>query len=209
MFTGIIKTTGTVKDVRPHGDGRSFRVDAGAGFSVETGASIAVDGVCLTAENPDSEFTAAVSSETLKQTTLKDLKKGDRVNIEPSLRVGDEIGGHFVSGHVDDTALIKKIHRRGDYYDLTVSFPARLNRFIAKKGSVALNGISLTVNEVSEGALSVKIVPHTYENTTLVRKKRGDRMNIEVDVFARYVHNLNRGIEKKTLTRADLKAAGF
>ncbi len=209
MFTGIIKTTGTVKDVRPHGDGRRFRIDAGADFSVETGASIAVDGVCLTAENPASEFSAAASSETIRQTTLKDLKKGDRVNIEPSLRVGDEIGGHFVSGHVDDTVQIKNISRRGDFYDLTVSFPVRLNRFIAKKGSVALDGISLTVNEVSEGELSVKIVPHTYENTTLVRKNRGDRMNIEVDIFARYVHNLNRDSGKKSLTRSDLKAAGF
>ncbi|MFP4686810.1 MAG: riboflavin synthase [bacterium] len=209
MFTGIVKTTGVISSIKPHGEGRRFKIDCGGEFNIETGASVAVDGVCLTAETSGDSLLAAVSSETLQRSTLSERRKGEPVNIEPALRVGDQLGGHFVSGHVDAVATIRRLQGRSDYYDLEISFPPQLNKFVAVKGSVALDGISLTVNRVDSGKLGVKIVPHTYQNTTLRQKRAGDRMNMEVDIFARYVHNLTVSPETDGLSRERLKAAGF
>ncbi len=155
---------------------------------VSSGASIAVSGVCLTAtEIKKNCFFTDVSAETLRKTIIKDWRVGERVNIEPSLRLGDELGGHFVFGHVDGTAEIMNIKEEGQSYMIKVKAPRTLMPYIAQKGSVALDGISLTVNEVGSDYFTVNIIPQTWAKTTIGMKKAGDLLNIEIDMLARYV----------------------
>jgi riboflavin synthase len=195
MFTGLITDIGTVAALEPRGD---LRVRMRTGYdpaSIELGASIACDGCCLTVVDRGAEggagwFAVDVSAESLDKTRLGDWREGTRVNLERSLRLGDEMGGHIVSGHVDGTARLVGLAAEGDSLRLTFEAPEALARFVAPKGSVALNGTSLTVNEVEGARFGVNLIPHTREVTTWGQAAEGDRVNLEIDMLARYVARL-------------------
>jgi riboflavin synthase len=192
MFTGLITDVG---EVVARSEGVFTLRTAYKLKPDETGLSICCDGVCLTATaikplSDGAEFTVDVSNETLAKTTLDSWKPGKRVNLERSLRVGDELGGHIVSGHVDGVARIVAITPDGDSKRFLFEAPEHLSRYIAPKGSVALDGTSLTVNEVSEARFGVNLIPHSLTVTTWGAKTPGDLVNLEVDVFARYVARL-------------------
>ncbi len=193
MFTGIINDLGEVVTR----DGGRFAIRCGyAAESIALGASIACDGACLTAVavTPEagggSVFAVDVSNETLTKTTLDEWQPGRRINLERALRAGEELGGHLVAGHVDGVGRIVDMRTDGDSRRFTVEAPAELARYIASKGSVALDGISLTVNEVAQTRFGINIIPHTLTHTTLGARKPGDRVNLEVDLIARYVARL-------------------
>ena len=189
MFTGIITDIGTV--VARAGGRFTIRSAYPAG-GIAIGASICHDGCCLTAtsvraDGAGSIYTLDVSNETLSKTTLGAWGAGTAVNLERALKAGDELGGHIVSGHVDGVAEIVSIRTDGDSRRFTIAAPGALARYIAEKGSVALDGASLTVNEVEGNRFGINLIPHTLTATTWGRKKPGDRVNLEIDPLARYV----------------------
>ena len=188
MFTGLIQDIGTIRSIEKDGDWRIV-IQTGLDMAREAiGASIACAGCCLTVvEKGDDWFAVDVSQESLSKTVIGDWDVGVHVNLEPSLRVGDEIGGHIVSGHVDGVAELLRVTPEQDSYRLSIRVPAELAGFIASKGSVALDGVSLTVNDLDENVFEVNIIPHTWEKTTLSERKVGDFMNLEIDMLARYV----------------------
>ena len=193
MFTGIITDIGIVRMVQMRGD---MRARIGCGYDMaggDMGASIACDGVCLTVvAKGDDWFEVDISAETLSKTSIgsNGWAVGQRLNLERALRVGDELGGHIVSGHVDGVARIVAASRDGDSLRLTFEAPAALARFVAPKGSVALNGTSLTVNEVDGNRFGINLIPHTQEVTTWGDAAEGDAVNLEIDTLARYVARL-------------------
>ena len=192
MFTGIITDLGEVVSI----DGGQYTLRSGyEAASIPVGASIGCDGCCLTATSIKTAgsgcvFKVDVSNETKSKTTLGDWRNGTRVNLERALRAGDELGGHVVSGHIDAVARITDIVPDGDSRRFTFEAPEHLALYIAPKGSVALDGISLTVNEVAGSRFGINVIPHTLTVTTWQSKKPGDRVNLEVDLFARYVARL-------------------
>ena len=192
MFTGLITDVGEVVAL----SGGAFTIQSAYPLkSSDVGVSICCDGVCLTATAIETSakgarFTVDVSNETLSKTTLGRWDKGRRINLERSLRAGDELGGHIVSGHVDGTARIVEIRQDGESRRFVLEVPAPLAQFIAPKGSVALDGTSLTVNEVDGNRFGVNLIPHSLSVTTWGTKSVGDAVNIEVDMFARYVARL-------------------
>jgi riboflavin synthase len=191
MFTGIITDIGKVASLTQAGDLRA-RITTGYDTSrIDMGASIASDGVCLTvvALGPDW-YEVQVSAETVSKTNLGDWTVGRRVNLERALRVGDELGGHIVSGHVDGLAVVVDLRDEGDSTRIRLRAPDHLAGFIAPKGSVALNGTSLTVNEVEGAEFGINLIPHTKLVTTWGDTKLGDRINLEIDTLARYVARL-------------------
>jgi len=193
VFTGIIQDVGTVRGVTPRGGDTEFvfAVDRLPLAGVRPGDSIAVNGVCLTATRVGAdEFAADVSRETLAVTTLAELASGTRVNLEPALRAGDALGGHLVSGHVDGVAEVLAIEPDARSVRVTIGVPRQLARYIARKGSVAVDGVSLTVNGVDGEVFDVNLVPHTQSVTTLGAWAPGRRVNLEVDQVARYVERL-------------------
>lgn len=191
MFTGIITDIGTVTELEQQGDLRA-RIKTGYDTnSIDMGASIASDGVCLTviALGPDW-YDVQISAETVAMSNLDGWTVGKRVNLERALRVGDELGGHIVSGHVDGVAEVIAMVDDGDSTRVTLRAPDALARFVASKGSVALNGTSLTVNEVDGSEFGINFIPHTKEMTTWGDVSVGDRVNLEIDTLARYVARL-------------------
>ena len=192
MFTGIIEGYGRLIGKRMSGGGLVFELEAG--FEItdpKEGESIAVNGVCLTAYGISGRrFTADVSQESLTRTRLGDIHVGDRVNLERALCLSGRLGGHIVSGHVDCVATLKSRKAAGQYTLLSFSLPKEQSRYIVEKGSVAIDGISLTVNSCSPGGFSVSIIPHTLKMTTLNTLKVGGMVNIEVDVIGKYVEKL-------------------
>lgn len=194
MFTGIITDKGTVLAVEKRGDMRARIGTAYKAAGIDIGASIACDGVCLTVvakgNAPQSWFEVDISAETLSKTNLGLWAAGRLVNLERALKVGDELGGHIVSGHVDGLAEIVALHAEGDSTRFTFRAPAALAGYIASKGSVALNGTSLTVNEVAGTNFGVNIIPHTKAVTTWGTAAVGDKVNLEIDTLARYVARL-------------------
>lgn len=196
MFTGIIQTVGRLARLEPRGGDVRLHVDtADLDLSdVQLGDSIAVSGVCLTAVTLDTRgFSADVSNETLSLTTLGQLKAGDPVNLEKALRLADRLGGHLVSGHVDGVGKVIAITPDGRSQRWTFEVPASISRYIAAKGSVCIDGTSLTVNEVNGQRFGVNLIPHTVEHTAFHARRAGDPVNIEVDVIARYVERLIGG----------------
>ncbi len=189
MFTGLVQDIGTVRSIENRGVDLRLEIETCVDLKkVSSGASIAVSGVCLTAtEIKKNCFFTDVSTETLRKTIIKNWQIGERVNIEPSLRLGDELGGHFVFGHVDDVAEIMHIREEGESRMIQVKAPRTLMPYVAPKGSLALDGISLTVNEVGGDYFTVNIIPQTWAKTTIGMKKAGDKLNIEIDMLARYV----------------------
>ncbi|MCB2215083.1 riboflavin synthase [Desulfofustis glycolicus] len=192
MFTGIIQGTGTIISRRSVGGGQSCEIETSFVFSdPEEGESVAVNGVCLTAYRIGSRrFTADVSPESLARTTLGELAVGRQVNLERALRLTDRLGGHLVSGHVDCVGRLASLQHQGDFTILSFSVPREVDRYIIEKGSVAVDGISLTVNDCSPGRFSVSIIPHTLQATTLGRLRNGGAVNIEVDIIGKYVEKL-------------------
>lgn len=192
MFTGIIQDIGTVTNIVKNGDWRiTVKVNALPLVGTAIGASISCSGACMTvvAKTADS-FDIQVSAESLAKTTIKNWATGTRVNLEPALRMGDELGGHLVSGHVDGVIRVTARAADGDSVRLQFSMPPELARFIAPKGSVVIDGTSLTVNEVDKDAFGVNIIPHTQHATTLGTLREGDAVNIEADLIARYLDRL-------------------
>lgn len=187
MFTGLIQATArlTHTDARPFG--RELRFGHPLG-ELDIGESISVSGACVTViASDETSFSAELTSETLARTTLGELGAGDRVNLERSLRVGDRLGGHWVTGHVDAATRILAVQSQGDAVKVRVALPAELARFVAPKGSVALDGVSLTVNAVGADWFELMLIPHTAKVTTLGALDVGARLNVEVDLLARYV----------------------
>jgi riboflavin synthase len=191
MFTGIITDIGTIMHIEKRGDTRFTIETAYPTATIDIGASIACNGCCLTViEKGNNSFVMEVSAESLSKTTLGDWRESTRINLERSLKLGDEMGGHIVSGHVDGIATITSIKQDGDSKRFIFEVSEAIAKFIAHKGSVALDGTSLTVNEVNGNTFGVNIIPHTQAVTTWGHAREGDRLNIEIDMLARYVARL-------------------
>ena len=220
MFTGIIEGLGKIRSI--HSTGRGQRLAIEADFSLDQtkiGDSIAVNGACLTAVEIDGKrFAADVSPETLQVTTFNKVKVGDPVNLERSLRLSDRIDGHLVAGHIDGTGVIRQSDSSGNAIIITIAAAESLARYMIVKGSVAVDGISLTINNCDSGSFSVSVIPHTAKLTTMGYKGRGDRVNIEVDMIGKYVERFIKGempeskkttAERSALDRDYLIKTGF
>jgi riboflavin synthase len=192
MFTGIIECTGTIHRVRQQGSSLELLIEPGIpDFQVDNGASVAIDGTCLTLEQwigRSMKFSAV--AETLKKTTLHGARPGQRVNCERAAKLGSRLDGHLVYGHVDGTGTIVHDEKLNGSTLRTVSVPDSLSSFMAEKGSVAIDGISLTIAKSDTKSITVSIIPHTFNVTTLSDKKKGDAVNIECDIIARYLQRL-------------------
>ena len=191
MFTGIITDLGSVQAILKRGDTR-FQINTSYDTnSIALGASISCSGTCLTVvEKGKNWFATDVSGETLSKTTLGCWCEGTPVNLERSLKLSEELGGHFVAGHVDGVGVITSIDQEGDSFKFEFSFPEDLTRFIARKGSITVNGVSLTVNEITNNTFVVNIIPHTQNVTTFGTSRIDDRVNLEIDLLSRYVARL-------------------
>lgn len=188
VFTGIVTDLGTVRSLRDEGDRRLEIGLGGPAPDLAVGASIACSGVCLTVvEHGPDWFAVTVSGETLSRTTIGGWQVGTPVNLERSARLGDELGGHLVSGHVDGIGTLVSLRAEGGSWRMVFAVPRPLHRFIAEKGSIAIDGVSLTVNEVDGEHFGVNIIPHTWTVTTLGRLPVGGKANVEIDLLARYV----------------------
>ncbi len=216
MFTGIIEAVGTLAELRRQGDDMALIVHAPhLDFSdVKLGDSIATNGVCLTVMAlGDKSYTADVSLETLSRTGFATARVGDRVNLEKALMPTSRLGGHLVSGHVDGVGEVKSVSSSGRAIEYWIKAPGELSRYIAEKGSIAVDGISLTVNAVQGDLFRLTIVPHTAQETTITSWKPGHKVNLEVDQIARYLERLMMGKSQEssasTLTMETLAKAGF
>ena len=210
MFTGIIEGLGTIKRLSMKGTDAVLEIEAGIEMAdVRLGDSIAVNGACLTVTAKNQNiFHADVSAETLDKTNLKQMHPGSKVNLEKSLRVGGYLGGHFVLGHVDGTGRILSKTQKSGSVIFAIQTDEALARYIVEKGSVAIDGISLTINKVENGRFYANIIPHTAEKTTLLVKKEGDLVNIETDILGKYVEKMlqsPRGIDNNFLEKHGFK----
>ncbi|MEP6914784.1 MAG: riboflavin synthase [Acidobacteriota bacterium] len=188
MFTGLIEATGVVEELKPTPSGFSLWLTTGLSAELTAGDSLAVNGVCLTVVVADADGVHAdISPETARVTAIVALRRGALVNLERPLRADARLGGHFVQGHVDSTGTIEEIRREGDSYWVTVVFPPSLAPYIVRKGSITVNGISLTVAGVDDRRFDVQIIPYTWEHTNLHLAKQGDIVNIECDILGKYV----------------------
>lgn len=191
MFTGIVEGVASVTDVRPRKGDITISVDTGKVIDNPViGESIAVEGVCLTVVKiKGAVLDFDVSKETLNRTTLANIKRGGKVNLERAMRVGGRLGGHLVSGHIDTTATVKQVISSGDGYTLEVNIERAGMKYIIGKGSIALSGVSLTVAEKKKESITVALIPHTWKETTLCLCKPGSALNVEYDMIAKYVEN--------------------
>lgn len=214
MFTGIVEEVGVVERVEARAVGARVRVRApGIIAGVKEGDSVAVSGVCLTAVEVRGEsFGGDVSPETLQRTSLGGLRAGSQVNLERALTPESRLGGHIMQGHVDGSGTVTALERLGDgNWWLKVRVPPEVERYVVWKGSLAIDGISLTVAEVAGDEVAVAVIPHTYERTTLRLRRAGDAVNLETDILAKYVEKMLRGMELKVkgLTVEGLRGQGF
>jgi riboflavin synthase len=193
MFTGLVADTGTVESLERNGDGVRLRVRTELAGELAAGDSVAVNGVCLTARAPDSEgFFADVMEETLRRSSLAPLARGDGVNLELPLRAGDRLGGHVVQGHVDGTGTVEAVREEGFARVVRIAAGPEVLRYVVEKGSIAVDGVSLTVAAVDDEAFEVSLIPETLERTTLASAAPGRTVNLEVDVLAKYVEKAVR-----------------
>ena len=200
MFTGLIQALGTVRAAEEDGHGgRVLRIqEAGIAPRLDLGASVAVNGACLTVVARDGDaFSFQAGPETLAKTNLGLLAPGDRVNLEPSLRVGDPLGGHFVTGHIDATGMLVEKQQTGEWLTVWFSYPSGFGELLVPKGSVAVDGVSLTVVEVRLDCFSVMLIPHTRDHTTLGLKVAGAAVNLEFDLIAKHIRKL---VQNMTIT---------
>jgi riboflavin synthase len=191
MFTGLVESTAQVRRVQPDGDGVRLEVQTPLAAELSHGDSIAVNGVCLTAVDPSADsFRADVMQETLRRSSLGPLGEGDEVNVELALRAGDRLGGHMVQGHVDGTGEVESATDEGFARIVRIAAPPELLRYVVEKGSIAVDGVSLTVAAVDDSGFTVSLIPETLERTTLGQTAPGRMVNLEVDVLAKYVEKL-------------------
>ena len=214
MFTGIIEHQGVIASLERSADGGRVRVRAPElAAQLAVSASIAVNGCCLTVVERDADsFAADLSGETLRRTSFNEMREGARVNLERPLAAGKEFGGHFVQGHVDGVGRVTRLAREGANWWLGVRLPDELARYVAMKGSITLDGISLTVAGLRDGVVETAIIPYTFEHTNIARMALGDPVNIECDILAKYVERLLATRDEKPasrLTVAALTEQGF
>ena len=200
MFTGLVKEIGIIKSIKPNSSGKEFIIQSPKLMQeIAIDDSIATNGVCLTAtELFEDSFKIQAVHVTLEKSNIGKLKEGDKVNLELALRPMDRLGGHFVQGHVNGTGTFTKILQRGENWEMSLKTSKDLFKYMINEGSIALDGISLTLAKVTETELTVSIIPHTYENTILHTKKIGDTVNIEVDMMAKYLENFMKFDNKKS-----------
>lgn len=213
MFTGIIEDTGKILRIENRGQEKRLILEIRFDLTeVQLGDSINVNGVCLTiVEKRGRTIGLDLSSETLQKTVLGELKEGDQVNFERALKLTDRLGGHIVTGHIDGIGVILEKRKEGDFIHLKIRIPKFVSRYVVQKGSIAIDGISLTVNECEDEEIRMTLIPYTLEKTTLIDKKVGDRVNMEGDIIGKYVEKMmNRGDEKsKGMGLSFLKEHGF
>jgi riboflavin synthase len=211
MFTGIIETVGTVNKMSSRGNYRLLTVRPGKPFrNIIRGESIAVDGCCLTVTDfGKDDFKVEASPETVKRTIIDSYRAGARINLERALIATGRLGGHFVTGHIDTVGYAENVVRIGESIELTALFPEEFADLLVAKGSVAVNGISLTVNEISGGRFKVNVIPHTHRATTIENMKAGDRVNLEFDLIGKYVVRLLGEKNKGSLTIDKLIESGW
>ncbi len=208
MFTGIIEETGRVKTITQN------RITVEAKIVTEgtkPGDSIAVNGVCLTVTKIGKDFfDADISPETLRVTALDNLKSGSLINLERAVQVGARLGGHIVTGHVDGTGSGKYIKKEGGFYNIAIEIPSELTKYVVKKGSITVNGMSLTVADINTDIVSIAVIPHTFENTNLKNLQVGENVNIETDILAKYVEKfLSTSDNKSGISMEFLMKHGF
>jgi riboflavin synthase len=213
MFTGIIEGKGKILRVEYLGNVRRLTIVFPAHLTeVQLGDSISINGVCLTImEKRVQAFKFDLSEETLRNSALGELREGDPVNLERALRLNDRLGGHFVTGHIDGVGVITEKKRERDFVNLRVKVPDAVSEYVVSKGSIAIDGISLTVNECRGKEILITLIPYTLEKTTLMEKRAGDRVNLEADILGKYVGRLLNRKEGKPegLDRSFLKEHGF
>jgi len=193
MFTGLVEAVGLVERVTSRQANRVFTIQAGFAVELKLGESVAVNGCCLTVTKADKQvFEVEAVAATLAATTLGHLKSGEAVNLERALRAGDRMGGHFVQGHVDEVGKVRRVEQHSGHWTLAVETDRRNSHLLVEKGSVCMDGISLTVASVRPGEFSVNIIPHTWENTNLKQRRPGDRVNIEYDLVVKAVQSATR-----------------
>jgi len=196
MFTGLVSEVGTIESIDRDEAGARLRIAAGLGGELEPGDSVAVSGVCLTAIGPEpGGFGADVMNQTLERTALGSLEPGSRVNLEPALRASDRLGGHVVQGHVDAAGTVAAVSGDGFARRVRVELPEGLERYVVERGSIALDGVSLTVAGIDGRIVEVSLIPETLERTTFGTVAVGDPVNVEVDVIARHAERLLQGFE--------------
>lgn len=214
MFTGIIEEIGVVKNLKKTSDGMTLFIDGKKVTSdITLGASIAISGVCTTVISyKDGIFSVDIMEESLDRSNLKYLSVGDRVNLERALSVNGRLDGHIVSGHVDGMGKIIKVEKRGFSHEITIALSSDLLKYVVEKGSIAIDGTSLTVVDVSDEDFKVDVIPHSGENTTLLKKSIGSYVNIEVDILAKYVEKIfsrSKEEKKSNITLDFLRSNGF
>ena len=212
MFTGIIEEIGTVKSFKINSENAEITVECSKVLDeTKIGDSISINGVCQTVVSiTENTFIADVSKETLSVTNFSEIKSGDKVNLERALTLNERIGGHIVSGHVDNVAKFISSEKLNDFYNMSFEINKETARYVIKKGSITLNGISLTVADISENLIKVAVIPHTFENTNLSDLKSGQSVNVETDVFAKYIEKfLLNERTTSVITEDFLKENGF
>ena len=211
MFTGLVETVGTVKNLRTSGNYRLIAIAAGFEDDVIIpGESIACDGACLTVVSlEDGVFNAQASQETLNSTIIGGYKTGSKINLERALKVGDRMGGHFVTGHIDTTATVNYVRMIGQSLELEIAFDSRFDRLVVEKGSIAINGVSLTINSVRPGWCNVNLIPYTAEGTTLGLLKRGHPVNLEFDMIGKYILKMQNFGGINSITKEKLLENGW
>jgi len=214
MFTGIVEEVGLIENTKSIPGGISFKVCAFKVLEdIAINDSICVDGVCLTVTKFEKEgFWVDAVGATLQKTTFAEIKNGSEVNLERSVKLNDRLGGHLVQGHVNGIGTITEIHKLGENYLVRIAIPEDLRKYLIKEGSIAINGISLTIADVNENIVSISIIPHTWKNTTIKHKKISDNVNVEIDILAKYVEKLltkDKSDQKKSITENWLKELGY
>jgi riboflavin synthase len=193
MFTGIIRAKAGIKKIEKRGENKAVTIALPRGWKLPDGASVAVEGICSTViRSGRGVFEVEYMPETLRLTTAADFTRGHVVNLEPPLRLGDTLDGHFVQGHVDGVAEVARVGTSGSAHEITIRIPGELQKFIAHKGSITMNGVALTVARTKSGECTVALIPYTLEHTNLGALQKGDRVNIEVDLLARYLASVSR-----------------
>ena len=213
MFTGIIEDKGKVLRIEYRGQEMRLAIELPTHLTeLQLGDSININGVCLTVVNKkEQEIELDLSQETLQKSILGEVKEGNQVNLERALRLVDRLGGHIVTGHIDGIGVIVEKRKQRDFLQLRIRVPESVSRYVVQKGSIAIDGMSLTVNEYQEGEIQMTLIPYTIEKTTLMDKKVGDRVNIEADILGKYVEKLlDRGDKKSgQVDLSFLKEHGF
>ena len=190
MFTGLVEIQGSVTAIQKTGSGICLSITPLSDFDLSLGDSVAINGVCLTVTKHNGDVSFDISPETMRSTDLGELHNGDRVNLERALRLSDRLGGHIVSGHVDNVGTVREIRQVGEYTFYTFDAPPDILRYVVKKGSIAIDGISLTVVDLDSRSFSVAIIPHTLTATNIGQRRVGDKVNLETDIIGKYVEKL-------------------